>query len=190
MKVKETVKAARQLAEPSEELWGKIKARLEVWKVIEGFEAYEVSNMGRVRRAVDGRGGSKAGNLLHSYPDTNGYLTVKLYRNGKPRNRTVHVLVAKAFIPNPTNLPHVNHMGRKTNNRTTKLEWRSTRGHGIDRARRGQNGKGVSYDKRLKKWRAVYNFTPLKFVHLGDFVTKKEALAVRKAAIDSLPDIP
>src|SRR5271157_2487392 len=119
MKVQEIVRAAKQLAsveaEPPEELWGKIRARLEVWRVIEGFEAYEVSNMGRVRRAVDGkggRGGAKAGTLVHPAVSKTGYLHLTLFKQSKKHNKYLHRLVAQAFIPNPNNLPEVNHKGK------------------------------------------------------------------------------
>ena len=56
------------------------------------------------------------------YP--NGYEFVGLTLNGKTRNYMRHRLVAIAFIPNPNNLPYVNHIdGNKRNNRVENLEW-------------------------------------------------------------------
>lgn len=53
-----------------------------------------------------------------------GYLTVMLYKDGKGKSYQVHVLVAEHFIPNPDNLPVVNHMdGNKQNPDVSNLEW-------------------------------------------------------------------
>lgn len=58
--------------------------------------------------------------------DTNrdGYKVVALYKNNKSTAKTVHRLVALAFIPNPENKPCVNHIdGNKQNNNIENLEW-------------------------------------------------------------------
>jgi len=52
------------------------------------------------------------------------YRRVPLCENGKPRQTSVHILVAKAFIPNPNNKPYVNHInGIRYDNRVENLEW-------------------------------------------------------------------
>lgn len=88
----------------------------EQWKPIEGYGGkYEVSDLGRVRQ------GEKS---VNQYKDGKGYLRVSLYKDGAERNVKVHRLVALAFIPNPDNLPMVNHKDEvKTNNRVENLEW-------------------------------------------------------------------
>lgn len=56
--------------------------------------------------------------------DKNGYLWVNLTYDGKQHNHKIHRLVAQAFIPNPDNLPQVNHINEdKTDNRVDNLEW-------------------------------------------------------------------
>lgn len=96
----------------------------EVWKDIEGYEGlYQVSNLGRVRSL----------NYLHTgqmrvlkqcFYDRKGYLGVNLYKNGKSKHPKVHRLVAIAFIPNPLNLPCINHKDEnKENNCVENLEW-------------------------------------------------------------------
>ncbi len=54
----------------------------------------------------------------------NGYLSVELFKNKKSKRILVHRLVAQAFIPNPDNLPCVNHKDEsRTNNAVENLEW-------------------------------------------------------------------
>ena len=53
-----------------------------------------------------------------------GYLQVELYKNGKGKKFLVHRLVAEAFLPNPEELPQVNHISEiKTDNRVSNLCW-------------------------------------------------------------------
>ena len=56
--------------------------------------------------------------------DSKGYLQVILYKDGKVKHYGVHRLIAEAYIPNPNNLPQVNHKDEnKTNNCLQNLEW-------------------------------------------------------------------
>ena len=50
--------------------------------------------------------------LLKPFKNRKGYLLVGLYKDGKRKCFQVHRLVAEAFIPNPNNLPQVNHKFR------------------------------------------------------------------------------
>lgn len=85
----------------------------ESFRIIEEHENYEVSNLGNVRNRRTGR-------MLSPYIGAGGYLFVKL----DGQNCRLHVLVAKAHIPNPDNLPIVNHKkGKKTDARASQLEW-------------------------------------------------------------------
>ncbi len=57
-------------------------------------------------------------------PNANGYLRVNLYKDKKPKNKFIHRLVAAAYIPNPNNLPEINHISEdKTDNKVENLEW-------------------------------------------------------------------
>jgi len=159
---------------------------MENWKAIEGFEAYEVSDLGRVRRIKQGNSNnSKVGRISKQYP-TRGYLYVKLTLNGKQWGKLVHVLVAKAFLPNPLNLPEVNHLGSKSDCRASMLKWISIEDHGRDRARRGQAGDGVYFDKRAGKYCAHWSPEPYKKEHLGSYSTLEEAKRVRDAKVATL----
>lgn len=103
----------------------------EEWRPIKGYEGlYEVSSFGRVRsldRYVKTGYGSyrlHKGKVLSPGKDKDGYLSVHLFCNGKVHKRLVHRLVAQAFIPNPDNLPMINHKDEdKTNNSVDNLEW-------------------------------------------------------------------
>ena len=67
---------------------------------------------------------TKTGKVLHQYKSEYGYLRVALCENGKQKRVFVHRLVAMKYIPNPHNLPQVNHKnGIKTDNRVENLEW-------------------------------------------------------------------
>ena len=94
----------------------------ETWKDVMGYEGlYQVSDLGHVRSKP--RHGTNGG-VLNPRRNKNGYLTVRLCRNRKGKNVYIHRLVAEIFIPNPLNLPQVNHKDEdKTNNATANLEW-------------------------------------------------------------------
>ena len=93
----------------------------EIWKTIDGYSNYQVSNFGRIR-AVKQRYRNKQ--FLKPSVDKDGYLYVTLYNNKKKRSFKIHRLVANYFIPNPDNLPQVNHKDEdKTNNMAFNLEY-------------------------------------------------------------------
>ena len=80
---------------------------------------YQVSNLGRVK-SLENRSNHKKEKILASHI-RNQYYGVALYRDS---NYTIHRLVAEAFIPNPDNLPEVNHKDEnKLNNCADNLEW-------------------------------------------------------------------
>lgn len=120
----------------------------EIWKEIEGYEGlYEISNLGRVRRMAHVQ---RTNFRIFQVPSKiialnkvgAGYMQAPLRKEGKTTHHLVHRLVAKHFIPNPNNLPQVNHLDEdKTNNIVTNLQWVSPHdnlvyGHRMEKIRK------------------------------------------------------
>lgn len=80
----------------------------EIWRPVVDYEGrYEVSNLGRVKSLNWHRLGEER--LMSPSINGRGYRTVVLTKNGTGGTKSVHRIVAKAFISNPNNLPCVNH---------------------------------------------------------------------------------
>jgi hypothetical protein len=72
----------------------------------------------------DGVVTSRLGRVLAVQKSNVGYFRVELWDNGRGKKHSIHRLLAEAFIPNPDNKPHVNHIdGDKANNALSNLEW-------------------------------------------------------------------
>lgn len=163
---------------------------------IKDFPDYCVSTDGEVYSAK-----GESYRRLKQYSKTHGYLYVALFRNGKRYYRRVHRLVAEAFIPNPDNLPEVNHKDEdKTNNLASNLEWCTSHDNKVYGSRRERVARKVSDPKILRKnntsghkgvtktrwntWQAWLNRK-----YLGTFKTFEEAVAVRERAEKETYDV-
>jgi len=95
---------------------------MEIWKDIEGYPNYQVSNMGRVKSLNYRRTGKEK--IIKGSKNNSGYLTVTLSKEGKMKSYFIHRLVASAFLDNPNNLQQVNHKDENIkNNCVENLEW-------------------------------------------------------------------
>lgn len=140
----------------------------EEWKNIKGYSNYMVSNKGRVKslgRWVNYKNKGKRWKkekIMKPSVDKIGYLLIGLWKNGKQKFFTVHRLVAQAFIPNPNNLPQVNHKDEnKENNVVKNLEYCDAKynnnyGTRLERITNGKCSKPVlQYDLNgnfIKEW--------------------------------------
>lgn len=88
-----------------------------MWKQIKNFD-YEINEEGIVRRILSKR-------IKKSFLRKDGYIGIQLYKSKtKPISFQLHRLIAIAFIPNPNNLPFINHKdSNRQNNDISNLEW-------------------------------------------------------------------
>lgn len=96
---------------------------IEIFKDIKDYEGlYQVSNVGNVKSL--GNDKTKKEKILKPAKDKKGYLYVCLCNQEIRKIYKIHRLVGMVFLPNPQNLPEINHRDEdKTNNRVENLEW-------------------------------------------------------------------
>lgn len=118
----------------------------EEWIDIKGYEGlYKVSNTGRIFSL-------KTNKLMSTYTNNKGYKCIHLRKDGVIYRYKVHRLVGVAFIPNPENLPFINHKDENpSNNMVTNLEW-CTASYNINYGTRVER-------QRYKVSKPVYQFT-------------------------------
>lgn len=177
----------------------------EIWKDVVDYEnVYEVSNLGNVRRHLKATyHKTKAGLPTSQRLNRLGYLTVCLSYKNKSQVKTVHQLVAAAFLPNFKYGDVVNHIdGNKQNNRVDNLE-KSTASknnqHAYQTGLKPVNGKrttykGVSigYKRRQRKdgswWVGTYYIAKItinsKKIYIGQSPSELEAAKMYDKYID------
>lgn len=163
-----------------------------VRKAVKGYEGYyEVDQFGRVFgldrtiTVVDGERTYEkpiAGRQLKQSMHDKGYKTVSLTKDGQTKQMFVHRIVAEAFLPNPENLPMVNHKDEdKTNNFLENLEWctaayNRTYGNAVER-----HAKKIRGRKSEKRIPVIQRYVDGNFVSRHDSITEA-ALSVNGAA--------
>lgn len=156
----------------------------EIWKPLIRFNSfYEVSNYGNiksVRRYKNNNGGKVLVNelILKQQITKKGYKSIRILFERKKYSLVVHRLVAKAFIPNPNNLPQVNHKDEvKTNNNVENLEWCNNRYNShYSKINLNSTSKyiGVHFVEKYNKWCSQIKIDGLTY-SLGYFKVEDEA---------------
>jgi uncharacterized protein YjcR len=172
----------------------------EEWRDIPGFEGrYIISNYGKIKSVISSK-------FLKPGIDKYGYSKVTLFDGyHKPRYLTIHRLVGLTFIPNPENLPQINHIdNNKQNNFVNNLEWCTIQynnkyRHIIDPDLFKRSGENFATKLNKEKVLEIYNLVNEKKVKQSD-IANRYGISVRtiRAILDKdmwenvtrdLPDI-
>ena len=144
---------------------------LEEWRTIDGFPNYMISSFGRVMNI-------RTFKVLKPWLCKD-YLSINLYSNDNHSFKTIHRLVAKAFILNLSDLPCVDHQDRNClNNHLSNLRWCTQKENQRNRSK-NKNAtsvyKGVCLvNKTTNKWRAQIKHNDHQ-IHLGYFSDESDA---------------
>lgn len=133
----------------------------EIWKPVVGYEKlYEISSLGRVKRiartCIDSKGRNvsyKEIILKKQIAHQTGYPYVNLTKDGFTKTWNIHTLIANAFIPNPDNLPCVNHIDENRANSVLSNLERCTYAY--------NNSYGSAKQKRRNTYLERHGKTPI-----------------------------
>lgn len=153
---------------------------IEIWKDIDGYDGYQISNLGRVKALK-----KKSKNRYGYFYLKERILTANIgyggYRFQKMNDNTIaiHRLVANAFLDKIEGSDIVNHIdGNRLNNNHSNLEWVTSREncqhYALSIKNRSSKYIGVCYDKNRLKWKARIKING-KTINLGRFETEIEA---------------
>ena len=168
---------------------------MEIWKEIKGFEDYEVSSLGRVKSLArtithkDGKVYKHKSKILKLKTGSHGYLAVNIFKDTKSKTRTIHQLVAEAFLNHTPNgyksvVDHIDN--NPLNNELGNLQIISHR-ENISKDRKKGTSKyvGVCWNKRDKKWKSTIRINGKK-THLGNFNDELKAAKAYQIALAKL----
>jgi hypothetical protein len=164
------------------------------WKPVIGLEtSYEISETGIInslKRRIN-RGDKPSyvikEKFLSTPLDRYGYRKVTFSVNGKKIYTTVHRQVALAFIPNPDNLPEVNHKdGDKLNNHWKNLEWCSTRHNVLHYYKNNETSSKYSGVSKTEKSFRTQLYTNKVRYDFGTLKTEDEAAKIYQKALSIL----
>jgi len=144
----------------------------EAWKPIKKHPAWQVSTFGRIK--------DQYGKLKKAWPcgKYRNYRNVRIHGN----DYRVHILVGKAFLPNPDNLPEIDHKnGKGWENYIWNLRWCTAPQNCMNRNKYtdkqySSKYKGVSYNAAAQKWAARCQING-QCKYLGQFQTEEAAAA-------------
>jgi hypothetical protein len=145
----------------------------EEWKVINGYEKYEVWNKGKIKNL-------KTGRILKPCLNSSNYYMLNLYNINGMKTVYIHKLVSEHFINNPENKKYVDHIdNNKSNNFFTNLRWVSQTENLMNRNKwknlKSWMYKGVIFDNKCKnKWRWWITHDK-KLIIIGRYNDEKEA---------------
>ena len=139
-----------------------------MWKNIPNWEWYLINEQGEVLN-------TRTNKPIKGDVNNIGYHRITLYDNGQKKRFCIHRLLATLFLPNPDNLPEVNHIdGNKDNNGVNNLEW-CTRTYNEHAARRTGIKEYKPFEVIFENGaRKIYEFAPQLASELS--VTKRTIL--------------
>jgi hypothetical protein len=165
---------------------------METWKDIKGYESkYQVSDLGRVKSlARFGSDGRKVKErILRAGKTKRGYYLVVLFKDGKGSSKSVHQLVAIAFLRHEPNgykdliVDHIDH--NPLNNRLENLQLITNRLN-LSKDKKGTSKyTGVSWNKGNKSWHSQIKINS-KTIYLGGFKTELEASRAYQKALKQI----
>ena len=148
---------------------------MEVWKNINSFERYEVSNMGNIRR------GSR---ILKPGIDTYGYRQVNLYKNSQRFCRKVYRLVLDAFNPNIDNKPQIDHINRiRTDDRLENLRWVTSSENVRNSKNFTEEMLGISWNKKNSKYIVRLKLNGIPDCYIASCIELEDAKILRDKAL-------
>ena len=132
---------------------------MEVWKSVPDYPEYQVSSFGNVKRLYNkyhnaeehllkpGRMGGNSGD--------GDYYFVRLSKENKVKNFYIHRLVGLTFLPNPDNLPQIDHINQnKLDNNVTNLRWVSRSQNHLNKSHKlsASGERHIEKDKRCESY--------------------------------------
>lgn len=147
----------------------------EEWKdVADCFFAhqnYECSNTGFIKNKKNKK------YYLQGFPNNWGYIRVILSDKGKRKQYSLARIISTTWIPNPNNLPEIDHIDRNINNNSIRnLRWVDKQQQHLNRSSHPISGVKGSYKTKYGKWQSsIKNPETNKIEYIGTYDTKEEA---------------